>query len=315
MYTNKLGTKKKHPKTSGKNFGIKHIKNRIYNSMKITPLAFDSMGTRSMATLVETKDIKLIVDPGVALAPERFGLPPHPVETRRKEDHWQAITGTAKDADILIVTHYHYDHHMPDSAEIFKGKTAMLKDPKEHINKSQTARSAKFLKNMGSLPKEILYTDGKQFTYGSTKIKFSLPVTHGLENRLGYVTEVLIDDGERKFIHTSDVLGPCTDEQTDFIIKENPDTAFIDGPMYFSMEQARANLIRIIRETSIKELVIDHHLLRDPKWKEKIPEVFKEAEKKKTTRILTAAEYTGMENDLLEAKRKELYESTYTQQK
>ena len=115
--------------------------------MKITPLAFDSMGTRSMATLVETKDIKLIVDPGVALAPERFGLPPHPIEIMRKEEHWKAIVNAAKDADILIVTHYHFDHHMPDSAEIFKGKIAMLKDPIEHINKSQTARSAKFLKN------------------------------------------------------------------------------------------------------------------------------------------------------------------------
>ena len=275
--------------------------------MKITPLAFDSMGTRSMATLVETKDIKLIIDPGVALAPERFGLPPHPVEIKRKEEHWRVIKMAANEADIMIVTHYHFDHHMPDSTEIFNGKIAMLKDPNEHINKSQTARSAKFLKNMSGLPKEVIYTDGKEFVYGSTKIKFSLPMTHGLENRLGYVTEVLIDDGDRKFIHTSDVLGPCTDEQTSFIIKENPDTAFIDGPMYFSMKQAIANLKKIIRECNIKELVIDHHLLRDLKWREKISEVFKEAEKKKTTRILTAAEYAGKENDLLEAKRKELY--------
>jgi predicted metallo-beta-lactamase superfamily hydrolase len=277
--------------------------------MKIIPLAADSMGTRSMATLVETKDIKLVIDPGVALAPERFSLPPHPVEIKRMEEHWNAIKKAAKEADILIVTHYHFDHHMPDSAEIFKGKIAMLKDTSTHINKSQIARSAKFLKNMGELPKEIIHTDGKEFRYGGTRIKFSAPMTHGLENRLGYVTEVLIDDGDRKFIHTSDVLGPCTDEQTAFIINENPDTAFIDGPMYFSMKQAIANLRGIIQECDIKELVIDHHLLRDLKWKEKISGVFKEAEKKKTTRILTAAEYAGKENDLLEAKRKELYKS------
>jgi len=282
--------------------------------MKITPLAFDSMGTRSMATLVETKDIKLIVDPGVALAPERFGLPPHPEEIKRKEEHWRAIKMAANEADILIVTHYHFDHYMPDSAEIFKGKIAMLKDPNEHINKSQIARSAKFRKNMGDLPKEIIYTDGKEFAYGDTKIKFSLPMTHGLENRLGYVTEVLIDDGDGRFIHTSDVLGPSTTEQTEFIIHENPDTAFIDGPMYFSVPQAIANLKRIILESDIRKLVIDHHLLRDAHWRKKIDDVFKEAEKK-GVKVLTAAEYAGKENDLLEARRKELYKNTYTHQK
>jgi uncharacterized protein len=276
--------------------------------MKITPLAFDSMGTRSMATLVETRDIRLVIDPGVALAPERFGLPPHPVEIKRMEEHWASIKKASKEADILVVTHYHYDHHMPDSAEIFKGKIAMLKDPDAHINKSQIVRSTKFLKNMIGLPKGIIYTDGKEFTYGGTKIKFSEPMTHGLENRLGYVTEVLIDDGSDRFIHTSDVLGPCTDEQTGFIIKENPDTAFIDGPMYFSMQQAIANLKRIILESDIQKLVIDHHLLRDANWRKKIEDIFREAEKK-GVKVLTAAEYAGKENDLLETKRKRLWAS------
>ena len=46
--------------------------------MKIKPVASDSMGTRSMATYVETKDVKIFIDPGVALGPSRYGLPPHP---------------------------------------------------------------------------------------------------------------------------------------------------------------------------------------------------------------------------------------------
>ncbi len=279
--------------------------------MNIIPLAFDSLGTRSMATLVETRDIRLIIDPGVALAPERFGLPPHPVEIKRMEEHWSSIKKASEEADILVVTHYHFDHHMPDSAEIFKGKIAMLKDPNRYINKSQIARSAKFLKNMAGLPKEIVYTDGKEFVYGGTKIKFSEPMTHGLENRLGYVTEVLVDDGADRFIHTSDVLGPCTDEQTGFIIKENPDTAFIDGPMYFTVAQAANNLKRIILESDIKNLVVDHHLLRDAHWRKKIEDVFREAEKRGVN-VLTAAEYSGKENDLLETKRKQLWGSDAT---
>ncbi len=182
-----------------------------------------------------------------------------------------------------------------------------MKNPKERINKSQVKRSADFLENLEGLPKEIIYSDGKEFSFGDTKIKFSEPVTHGLENRLGYVTEVLVDDGGRRFIHTSDVLGPCTDEQTSFIVKEKPDTVFIDGPMYFTLGQANANLKRIIRECDVKELVIDHHLLRDLRWRDKIAGVFKEAEKKGTVKVLTAAEYSGKADDLLEARRKELY--------
>lgn len=280
--------------------------------MKIIPLAFDSMGTRSMATYVETKDIKLIIDPAVALAPKRFGLPPHPVEIERKEEHWKRIKEKASVSDILIITHYHYDHHDPDDESIFKDKIALIKDPEHHINKSQIKRSRLFLDNLETLdgrPKEIIYTDGKEFHYGGTKIKFSPPMTHGLENRLGYVTEVLVDDGDTRFIHTSDVLGPCTREQTDYIINENPRIAFIDGPMYFTVRKAVSNLKRIIGESDIEKVVIDHHLLRDAKWREKIGEVFDEAQKKGSTQIMTAAGFAGEKDDLLETRRKELWKN------
>ncbi|RLG69602.1 MAG: hypothetical protein DRO07_01990, partial [Candidatus Iainarchaeum archaeon] len=77
--------------------------------MKILPIAFDSMGTRSMCTFVKTRDVKILIDPGVALGPSRYGLPPHPIEIKRREEHWQAIVKYAMQADVLIVTHYHYD--------------------------------------------------------------------------------------------------------------------------------------------------------------------------------------------------------------
>ena len=45
--------------------------------MKIIPIASDSLGVRSMATYVETKDCKILIDPSAALGPKRYGLPPH----------------------------------------------------------------------------------------------------------------------------------------------------------------------------------------------------------------------------------------------
>ena len=43
--------------------------------MKVIPLAFESLGVRSMATFVET-DHKILIDPGTSIAPKRFGYPP-----------------------------------------------------------------------------------------------------------------------------------------------------------------------------------------------------------------------------------------------
>ena len=104
--------------------------------MKVTPIAADSLGTRSMATLVKTADCSILIDPSVALGPMRYKLPPHPLELQKLDDDWQEIKKHARKSDILIVTHYHYDHHNPDAPEIYKGKTAFLKHPTKKINKS-----------------------------------------------------------------------------------------------------------------------------------------------------------------------------------
>ena len=48
--------------------------------MRVIPLAADSLGVRSMATYVEAGALRLLIDPGAALAPLRFGLGPTPDE-------------------------------------------------------------------------------------------------------------------------------------------------------------------------------------------------------------------------------------------
>jgi predicted metallo-beta-lactamase superfamily hydrolase len=77
---------------------------------KIVPLGFDSFGVRSMATYVETKDLKILIDPGVSLAPLRYGMEPHPLEWQRLDETWETIKRYAEESDVLVVTHYHYDH-------------------------------------------------------------------------------------------------------------------------------------------------------------------------------------------------------------
>ena len=90
---------------------------------------------------------------------------------------------------------------------------------------------------------------------------------------------------------------------------------FCDGPVTYmlgrrysveSLQQATRNLSEIVERTQVQRLVLDHHLLRELKWKEKLEEVFSVAELW-GVEVLTAAESAGMQNDLLEARRRRLY--------
>ena len=123
--------------------------------MKITPLAADSLGARSMATLVETPDVTFLLDPSVRLGPYRYDLPPHPTERSRQKELWQVIREASKKADVLTVSHYHFDHHNPAAPSIFRGKLAFLKDGKFHINRSQRERSSAFVRKLKSYPEAI----------------------------------------------------------------------------------------------------------------------------------------------------------------
>ncbi len=275
--------------------------------MKIKPLAFDSLGTRSMATYVQT-DIKIVIDPSAALAPSRYGLSPHPIELKRLEEHINKINKISKKSDVLIVTHYHYDHHNPEHPEIFENKIAFLKHPTKNINRSQKGRAKYFLELIK--PKKLEYSDGREFQIKNTTIKFSKAVYHGTNSKLGYVTEVLIEYKGKKFIHTSDVEGPAVKDQTDFILKEKPDVVFIDGPMTYMLgyRYSRKNFEKSIENLKgiaevVDKIVVDHHLLRDLNWREKISEV------EKVNHVYSAAEFAKKKEELLEAMRKELYET------
>lgn len=279
--------------------------------MNIIPIAADSLGTRSMATFVETDECCICIDPAVSLGPRRYGLPPHPLEYEKMGEHWESIKRYAQKADVLALTHYHYDHHDPGFPEMYRGKTVFMKHPQENINRSQRGRAAYFLKQIEGMPEKLEYADGKEFYFGNTKVRFSSAVFHGTGNRLGYVVEVCVREGDESFVFTSDVEGPNTREQTDFILKENPSVVYLDGPLSYmlgyrysqeSLTGAVENVLRILNETRVEKLVIDHHLLRDLKWRERIAPVFSTGKM-----ILTAAEFLGVENNLLEARRKELF--------
>src|SRR5256712_5511199 len=198
--------------------------------MRIIPLAADSLGARSMATLVETPDVTVLIDPSVRLAPYRYDLPPHEKEEDRMRDLWREIREAAKKADILTVSHYHYDHHNPDAPSIYKGKRAFLKDGKFHINKSQRERATTFVRALKKYPKEVQVSDGNALDVGGTEIVFSPAVPHGQNDELGYVVMVRISQGGETVVHTAVVQRPPLQEEHPLLLHSDPTVPHLDGP-------------------------------------------------------------------------------------
>ncbi len=279
--------------------------------MKIIPIASDSLGVRSLSVYVETDDCKITIDPSAALGPSRYGLPPHPLEIDALNNTKKKIAEIAGGSDILVISHYHYDHYDPDE-DFYIGKKVFAKDIEKNINKSQTIRGKNFKEKVKDSC-ELIYCDDSSERVGNTTINFSPPFFHGPSNvRLGYVIMTTIDDGSKKVLHASDVQGPVTEEARDYIIEQKPDVIVMDGPptiflgWKFSMNNLRSaseNLVEILKKLDKSVVILDHHLLRDIKYKERFPEPYKVGKK----RVKTFAEYLGKENNTLEAYRRELW--------
>lgn len=283
-------------------------------NMKIIPLAFDSMGVRSTATFVET-DLKIVIDPGVSFAPFRYGLPPTKLELKRVEDLSKKVWEYAEAADVLTISHYHYDHYFPE-ADFYTDKILLIKDPRKNINRSQKGRGKEFLKWVKNTPKLMEYADGRHFKFRETEFEFSPPLYHGGEgSKLGKVLACSIQYKGEKMIHASDVQGPQVISTTDWIIQQNPDILILSGfptlfnqlrSYKFGLHQSNNNLLRILSETKVKTIILDHHLVRDLRYQTKIGEIIQKAGELKKS-VITAAEFLGKKSEFLEAQRKEFY--------
>ena len=286
--------------------------------MKVTPLAFDSLGVRSMATLVET-DLKIMIDPGLDLAPSRYGLPPTKVEQQKAKELSATINHHAKNTDIFIVTHYHHDHYFPE-ADFYERKVLLLKHPRRNINFNQKKRAKLFLQSFRSKASKVEYAEDAEFAFSDTKLKLSPAVPHGeVHSKTGFVVMCSISHAGEKLVFASDVQGPQTDDVVKWIVDEDPNMLILSGyPSYLRQradprvfEACNQNLIEILARTNTKTMLLDHHLTRDLEYKEKIAATVQKA-RLMGRQITTAAQYLGLEPELLEARRKELHQAEKT---
>jgi hypothetical protein len=294
----------------------------------VVPLAAESFGVRSMCTYVETPDVKILLDAGVSLCPYRFGLPPHSLEFKAIEDCRRKIAEAAERAEIVTVSHYHFDHNTPSygdwlcnwteanktAKQIYERKTVLIKNPKEKINYSQRRRGWMFQKTSGKYAEKLEIADGETFVFNDTKVKFSEPVPHGPENsELGWVLMATIEFNGEKFMFAPDVQGPMSNQTLSMILREKPQLLMIGGPPLYlagfkvdekQIETGLRNLERVLK--TIPCSILEHHILRDEQWREKTKNVLEEA-KKAGCKVVTAAEFLGEKNAFLEAFRKKLF--------
>lgn len=282
--------------------------------MKVIPLASDSMGVRSLSVLVEIDGSNsILIDGGVRLGPKRYGLAPTNLEMEALKNYELVVQKALHGANMVIVSHYHYDHYFPDSTE-YGGKTLFVKDPNSNINASQRTRGGLFTA-LQEEDSKVIVADGKEFTIDDITMRFSEPVPHGIEDSpLGFVlmTELHDERSGETLLHTSDVQGPVSMRTTEKIIDVNPDILILDGaPTYlqdwrepFVMERVQDNLIKIL--DSVKGTVImDHHHLRDQDWRHIYSRAVKDRE------ILNFAKYNGLEATMLESRRKDIWRSEH----
>ena len=296
-------------------------------AITVTPLAFESLGVRSMCTLVETKDVTVLLDAGVALGP-RFRLMPHPFEYRARDEARKRIEKAAVDAKVVTISHYHNDHHTPNFADpvwlgsspeslerIYKGKIVLAKEPRRKINTAQRRRGWMFKQTAEKLAEKFVSADGQSFQFGRTQVRFPQPVPHGeADSGLGWVLPCIVERSKEKLVFAPDVQGPVVPETLALLLVEEPDTLIIGGPPTYLqgfkvgdefLQTALRNLQRLAE--SIETVVIDHHLLRDAGWYEFLAPVRKAAEKA-DHRILSASELLKTKPNVLECQRQQLYE-------
>ncbi len=335
---------------------------------------FDSFGAKSSCTLVKTDDVSILIDPGVAIMhrsfPASFTQKLRWTELGRKE-----IKKAAKEAEVIVISHYHWDHFSPDDMKLYEGKLILAKNPNEYINDSQRKRAVSFYtrlwsyfnetelefedpinkeyddpaihlksvreglycngrkrepvqkgrswftnrankwRNYRRIPEvkfedlEIRFVEGKKFRFGRTEIRFTAPLFHGMEySRVGWVFMSTIQRGKEKLMHSSDVDGPIIEEYANAIIRENPEYLILDGPMTYmlgymlnktNLNRAIENAVRILKKTNLEVMIWDHHLPREPGFREHTKKVFEFADEMKKS-VMTAREFRFGKKSLVE---------------
>ena len=273
-----------------------------------------------MTTIVSVNQTNILLDPGLMVAPRRFQLPPSARELRMLDLLRKNIINLSKNVDVISISHYHYDHYFPifeqGTEELYRNKIIYTKDRRSKCNFEQRKKGKKFELYAKQIAKELKFCDGKELEHNDIKFRYSNPVWHGENGSLdGYVLLLTLRYKKDSLMFCPDVMGPISRDTTELIIKENPKTLILDGPMtekssmgysHVLFKKAEQNLIEIMMNTKTKTIIMDHSTVRSLDYKKELKGILKIA-KETDKEIVTAAEYANRPINQLEAKRQEMW--------
>jgi len=283
--------------------------------MRIEVLGTESFGVRGLSCVVEVRDRKIIIDPGVALGYNRHGLLPHPLQVAVGEIVRQKILTALEDATDVVFSHFHGDHVPLVDANPYQlqaQKVAAVCQARAEKLQFWAKGPRGLSRNMAdrlqslriALDSDLSNAEGQN----DGLLTFSLPVPHGQRGeRGGMVMMTRIEEGKEVFVHASDIQ-LFDDESVFSILTWQPTIVLASGPPLYLPQisqklrkKAWYNAVRLAHE--VDTLILDHHLMRSKagcRWLDKLSFTTEH-------RVGCAADFMGRRRTLLEAWRQRLY--------
>jgi hypothetical protein len=279
--------------------------------MRIEILGAESLGVRGLCCVVETKDRKVVIDPGVALGFRRHNLLPHPVQVAASERVKNAIKKALEGATDVVISHYHGDHIPLVDANPYQLSAEQVVESCRHtrfwtkdakgLSLTQIHRANAFARKLDrTLPIAEGMSEGP--------LSFSLPVPHGeWDRRRGSVMMTRIQEETSVFVHASDIQ-MLNDEAIEKIMTWRPNIVLASGPPIYLPSITREKQEGALRRTlqlaeKVDTLILDHHLMRSRKGERWLDHVSSLTGHK----VICAADFMGQPRNLLEAERVLLY--------
>ncbi len=279
--------------------------------MRIEIIGTESLGVRGLCCEVETKERKILIDPGIALGYNRYGLLPHPFQVAVGAMVRKRIISALRGTTDVVISHYHGDHIPLVDANPYQLEAEKIANLPEDIrfwakgprglsqNMKARAQALSAVLNIN-----LHNAEGKS----DGAMAFSESVPHGLaNNRFGQLMMTKITDARQTFVHASDIQ-LLDHEAVLQILDWHPDVVLASGPPLYlrrlskdSRKIAWQNAVSLSQ--GVDNLILDHHMARCEEGIDWLKRLSVETGK----RVVCAADYMKKPRLLLEAWRKQLY--------
>jgi len=281
--------------------------------VEIKIIGAESLGVRCLCCVVETKDRKIVIDPGVALGYRRHGLLPHPVQVVVAERVKVAIEKALENATDVVISHYHGEHHPMVDANPYQLSAERVAESLRHPalwTKGTQGLSHTQIQRVQALAQKINRTLPASEGLNDGCLSFSPPVPHGEQGRGGMVMMTRIEEGSEVFVHASDIQ-MLSDEALEQMVVWRPTVVLASGPPFYLLsltpekrESALRRTLDLARE--VDTLILDHHLMRSKggeRWLDWVSSMRASKDPCRHRKIVCAADFMGRPRNLLEAER------------